>query len=429
VPARVVRENPSLRGFLVLGTDAALWYSRDGGGGWKPLKADFPTAPVYDVQFIKRSHDLVIATHGRGLFVLDNVTALEELTPDVAASDFHVFSTRPAQIRVRPRRTGVAPTRFTTPNAPAGVVIDYYLKTALDTGSAGTQGPAEQGREGEGEGGGARSRRARVIVTVTDGRGDTVVVDSNGPGKQGVNRYVWNLRHAGPVRLSFERPASPEEEENPFRNIGGPRAVPGSYTIAVTAGTRTETRPVAVEPDPILGGDPAQFAAQLRAGLEWRNAMSALNEMLNRIVSLETQLRSARQALRDNAARDTATAGPVLRQGRELGRKLKELKDSLYNSDVQRDAGQDDVHYLNRFQDRLQGLGFGLSFAYAQPPSEVVAGRLKELRTTLDGYLAKFNELVRTDVAGFNKTAQDHQAPILVAGEPIEVKEVRVVSR
>src|SRR3989449_2831966 len=131
--------------------------------------------------------------------------------------------------------------------------------------------------------------------------------------------------------------------------------------------------------------------------------MSRLNEMLSRIVSLETQLKNTQQALRDNAAGDTTTAAPVTRQGRELGRKLKDLKDSLYNSDVQRDAGQDDVHHLNRFQERLEGLGFGLAQAYAQPPSEVVAARLKELRATLDDYVAKFNELVRTDVAGFNK--------------------------
>src|SRR5881296_2533602 len=361
VPARVVRENPNLRGFLVLGSDAALWHSRDDGASWKPLKADFPTPPVYDVQFIKRSHDLVIATHGRGLFVLDNITALEELTPEVVASDFHLFSTLPAQIRVRPRRSGVAPTRFTTPNAPAGAMIDYYLKAALDTGSSGSQGEEERGR----------SRRGRVIATVTDSRGDSVVVDSGGPGKQGVNRYVWNLRYAGPTRLNFEKPTGAEDEENPFRIVGGPRAVPGTYSVSVTAGGRTGTKTVTVEPDPILGGDPARFAAQLVAGLEWRNAMSALNEMLNRITSLETQLKNTQQALRDNTTGDTATAAPVARQGRELGRKLKELKDSLYNSEVQRDAGQDDIHYLNRFHDRLQGLGFGLAFAYAQPPNEV----------------------------------------------------------
>jgi len=417
VPARVVRENPNLRGFLVLGTDAGLWYSRDGGAGWKPLKADFPTVPVYDLQFVNRAHDLVIATHGRGLFVLDNITALEALTPDVLTSDFHLFTPLPTQIRVRPRRTGVAPTRFTTPNAPAGAVLDYYLKTALDTGAA----APPQGEQGRGE----RSRRGRVVVIVTDSHGDTVAVDSSGPGKQGVNRFVWNLRYAAPTRLTFERPAGAEEEENPFRNVGGPRVVPGTYTVALVAGGRRATGTVTVEPDPILGGDPARFAAQLRAGLEWRNAMSALHEMLNRLVSLETQLKNTQQALRDNAAADSA----VSHQARELGKKLRELKDSLYNSDVQREAGQDDIHYLNRFQERLQGLGFGLSLAYAQPPTEVVAARLKELRATLDGYLARFNELVRSDVALFNKTAQERQAPILVAGQPVEVKEVKVVSR
>src|SRR5439155_25540886 len=126
--------------------------------------------------------------------------------PDVVAADFHVVGTRPAQIRGRVRRPGVAPTRFTTPNAPGGAVVDYYLKAALDTGSAGPQG------EGEGERG--RSRPGRVIVTVTDSRGDTVVVDSSGPGKQGVNRYVWNLRHAAPTRLNFERAPSPRSEEH-----------------------------------------------------------------------------------------------------------------------------------------------------------------------------------------------------------------------
>src|SRR2546421_2492881 len=420
VPAHVVREDPNLRGFLVLGSAAALSYSRRRGAGGKPLKADFPTAPVDDVQFVKPSHDLVVATHGRGLFVLDNITALEELTPEVAASDLHVFSTLPAQIRVRPRRAGSAPTRFTTPNAPTGAAIDYYLKTALDTG---TSGPGEQRR-------GERSRRGRVIVTVTDARGDTVMVDSSGPGKQGGKRYVWALRYAGPVRLSFERAAGVEEEENPFRSVVGPRAVPGSYSGAGTAGGRTGTPRPRVEPDPVLGGDPGRFAAQLHAGLEWRNALSALNAMLNRIVSLETQLKNTQQALRDNGGGegDTAATGPVLRQGGDLGGQAQGRKDSLYNSDVQRDAGQDDIHYLNRFHDRLQSLGFGLGLAYAQPPSEVVAARFKDLRATLDDYLARFNALIRTDVAGFNKTAGERRAPGLVAGEPIEGKEVKVGS-
>jgi photosystem II stability/assembly factor-like uncharacterized protein len=424
VPAIVVRENPNRRGFLVLGTDAALWYSRDHGASWKPLKAGFPTVPVYDLKFVKRSHDLVVATHGRGLFVLDNITALEQLTPEVAASDFHVFGTLPAQIRVRPRRVGVAPSRYTAPNAPAGAVIDYYLKVALDTGAAQADGSREdrgRGARGEQPGPSAGRRRGRVIVTVTDVEGDTVVVDSSGPGKRGVNRYIWNLRYAGPTRLTFERP--PEEEDR-FRQVGGPRVAPGTYTATLNAGVRIQTRTILVEPDPILGGDPALFAAQLRAGLEWRNAMSALNEMLNRIVSLETQLKNVQQAVRENARGDSARTAPVTRAARDLGRKLEELKDSLYNSEVQRDAGQDNIHYLNRFQDRLQGLGFGLAFAYAQPPTEVQAARMRDLRAELDAYLGKFNELLRTDVVAFNKTALDAQAPTVLAGSPVEVRPV-----
>src|SRR3989441_2144180 len=146
--------------------------------------------------------------------------------------------------------------------------------------------------------------------------------------------------------------------------------------------------------------------------------------MRKRMEGLETQQKTTQRAWGNTPAGDTATAAPVSRQARELGRKLKELKDSLYNSDVQRDAGQDDIHYLNRFQERLQGLGFGMAFAYAQPPTEVVAQRMKDLRAQLDGYLARFNDLLRTDVAAFNKAALGAEAPTLVAGAPLEVKPV-----
>ena len=403
VPAHVVREDPNVRGLLVLGTDTGLWYSRDAGATWKPFPVEFPTAPVYDLKFVQRTHDLVVATHGRGLFVLDNLTPLEELTPEVAARDLHVFGTLPATLRVRPRRRAEAPTRFSSPDAPAGAMIDYYLKTALDTA-------------------GGKPHAGKAIVTVTDGRGDTVAVDSTAPGRQGVNRFVWNLRYTGPVKLAFEKGAPAEEEEAPFRELLGPRVAPGTYRVAVTAGGRTATATVAVRPDPVVPADSAAFAAQVRAGLEWRNALSALHEMLTRIVNLETQLRGIEQALDANRRGDTAATAPVIRRGRELAQRLKALKDTLYNSEVQRDAEEDDIHYLNRFQDQLRGLGFGLAFAYGQPPTAAMAARLGELRGRLDGYLAQFNELLRTDVAAFNATAQEHGAPILVAGPPVTVR-------
>jgi len=106
-------------------------------------------------------------------------------------------------------------------------MVDYWLRTELKVSD-------EQKQQ----------RRTPVRITVTDGRGDTVT-NEYGPSKQGFNRHVWNLRHQAPERLTFEKPQE-EEEENPFRQAGGPRVAPGTYTVAVTVGGRTETRTVAV---------------------------------------------------------------------------------------------------------------------------------------------------------------------------------------
>jgi len=93
VPAIVVRENPNQRGFLVLGTMTGLWYSRDNGSRWQPLQSGFPTAPVFDLKFVH--HALVVATHGRGLFVLDNLLPFEEMDEQVARQNFHLFTPSP----------------------------------------------------------------------------------------------------------------------------------------------------------------------------------------------------------------------------------------------------------------------------------------------------------------------------------------------
>jgi hypothetical protein len=334
----------------------------------------------------------------------------------VASSDFHLFNTVPAMIRVRPRRVRTAPTELTTPSAPGGAMIDYYLRAALDT----TSEPAEG--EGRSADAGASRHRPKVIVTVTDAHGDTVVVDSAAPGRQGVNRFVWNLRYAGATRIAFER-QQPPDEENPFRVVGGPRVLPGTYTVAVTAAGKTETKTVTVLPDPAVTIDSGLFLAQLKTGLELRNQSSALNEMLNRIAGLQGQLQNVGQALRSSGS-DTSAAAPVLREARTLGGKLKALKDSVYNSDLQREAGQDDIHYLRRLQDQMQSISGGSAFAYAQAPTEAFLEEWQELRTQLDAVLARFNTLLGTDVAQFNKVAQDHQAPFLVGGDPIRIRPV-----
>ncbi|MGH9446778.1 MAG: WD40/YVTN/BNR-like repeat-containing protein, partial [Terriglobia bacterium] len=128
--AIVVREDPNQRGLLVLGTMTGLYYSPDGGGSWSRLKANFPTAPVFDLKFVKRTRDLVVATHGRGIFVLDDIRPLEEITPAIDALDFHLFTPAPGALFHHWSSTEGYP-GYTAPNRPDGVIIDYYLKSKL----------------------------------------------------------------------------------------------------------------------------------------------------------------------------------------------------------------------------------------------------------------------------------------------------------
>ena len=122
VPVTVVREDPNQKGVLVLGNLTGLWYSQDSGAHWQPFKADFPTVPVFDLKFV--NHDLAVATHGRGLFVFDDVRPIEQLDADITAKDFHLFATGAGTRYIRWSRGAETSTTYGAPNAPKGVVVD-----------------------------------------------------------------------------------------------------------------------------------------------------------------------------------------------------------------------------------------------------------------------------------------------------------------
>ncbi|HKD44170.1 MAG TPA: hypothetical protein VKD24_00820, partial [Candidatus Angelobacter sp.] len=145
-PARVVREDPNRKGFLVLGTDTGLFYSSDDGGHWTTLKSNFPTVPIYDIKFIKKTHDLVVATHGRGLFVLDDITPLEESGAELGKGDFHLYPLQAAINWHFWNKHGFASGGYIAPNPLSGAVISYYLPTEIKT-NAERSGPG--GERGE----------------------------------------------------------------------------------------------------------------------------------------------------------------------------------------------------------------------------------------------------------------------------------------
>lgn len=403
-PTHVVREDPNQKGFLVLGTDTGLYYSIDRGDHWQPLKSNFPTAAVMDVQFVKSTHDLVVATHGRGILVLDNIRPLEEMTPDTEASDFHLFAPGPAVMLHTWRTDEGAPAGYSAPNAPNGAEIDYYLKSEIK--------PAPEAR---------MQRQGPVKIVFTDEKGNVVTTDY-GPAQAGVNRFIWNMSAEGPIRLKTERTPPPNEFFNPNR---GPRVAPGTYKVSVTVNGQTQSQSVTIEPDPNLHIDPAVFREQAQVGLEARNEASALNDMINRIDAIDKTLDDFRSSVQSGDQQEQAKYRAIIERGRDLSKTLNAIRDSVYDPDIQHDVPEDDIHALARLQSQINGLVFQAGGAYGEAPNELMRAQMADLYAQEADVLKKYNDALKTDIAEYNRAAEAAGAPTVFGGSAITVEAVK----
>ena len=170
-----IREDPRNANLLYVGTEFGFFISRDAGESWQPFMNGLPVVRIDDVLVHPRENDLVLATHGRSVYVMDDITALQELTAEVAMSDVHLFDAREAVLWKRDRRLGRSVTgdkNWTGENAPAGTAIHYWLKDEID---------------------------GDVEVTITNPVTGEVVVTIEGTGAMGLNRIQWDLRGSPPA--------------------------------------------------------------------------------------------------------------------------------------------------------------------------------------------------------------------------------------
>jgi photosystem II stability/assembly factor-like uncharacterized protein len=294
-PARVVREDPARAGLLYLGTEFGMFVSFDDGARWQPLQLNLPATPVTDVK-VHRG-DLVLSTQGRGFYILDDLSPLRQLGPATAAAPAHLFRPREAhRVRYPSRFGGAESARQSSGDPeypPPGATVDYWLAAAgpatLDVVDAGgrvvrsfssassgerTQPPAEA------------SMRAPTLERV----GTPAL-----PARAGLNRFVWDLAHAGPWDANAARAG---------RN--GPMVLPGTYSLRLTAGGRTATQPLEVRADPRVlrdGVTPAVLREQLAHNLRVRDLVSDANRAAARLRAAKTRLTTAGPAAADTLAR------------------------------------------------------------------------------------------------------------------------------
>ncbi len=248
----VIREHLRNSNLLFAGTEFGLWVSWDRGGNWTALKNNFPTVPVDDIEIQARDNDLVLGTHGRSIWIFDDLAPLEKMDTNVANSPLVFFPPRTATTWfLRQRRWSAGQQMFTAKNPPYGALLSYYLREAVPPeaparNSGDRTDAAEQRPRREARVEAAEKKEGKVKIAVLDKDGK-VVREFDGPGAAGVNRTNWDLRANPPAE------PTPEQQEAIAAGFGfgprGPLAEPGEYTIKIKAGAEEATQKVTVEED------------------------------------------------------------------------------------------------------------------------------------------------------------------------------------
>jgi hypothetical protein len=213
----VIREHHKNPNLLFAGTEYGAYVSFSQGRQWLPLELNLPTVPVDDIAIHPRENDLILGTHGRSIWILDDITPLEQISGQVLTSDLHLFDLRPAitwNMTFTKRWTGDK--YFAAQNPSYGAAINYYLRRS-------TQEPAK--------------------IAILDGQG-AMVRQLEGPGTAGIHRVAWDLHYPppGPPTTGYRKPF--------YEAPTGPLVKPGEYTVRIEAGGRQVSKTVKVEQDP-----------------------------------------------------------------------------------------------------------------------------------------------------------------------------------
>ncbi len=387
--AHCVREDPVRRGLLYLGTESALFVSLNDGQNWTPLQSGLPHAPVHWLTIQEHFNDLVVATYGRGFYILDDVTPLRELAPAVLTSSAHLFKPRAAyrlQPITDPLTVNDDPTEGKNP--PYGVPIAYFLKSA----------PKDE-----------------VKLTIADATGRTLRT-LTGTKEAGINRVWWDLRNdqSPEIRLRTAPLFAPEVKLNAegFRTLpaGGRLAVlspPGTYTVKLSVDGQEVSQPLTVRKDPNTSGSEADISAQTKALLEIQDEISQIADMINRAERTRAQLSSIVSAMADD------DIGKAVKAAAEaLDKKIIAAEEPLHQL-RQTGRGQDLLRYPGQLIDHLLFLASGLSLADFAPTAQQLEAH-EEYKKETESRRTQMTAVLTDEVAAFNRVMTERKVPHVI---------------
>jgi hypothetical protein len=387
-----VREDPKRKGLLYAGTESGIWVSFDDGAHWQRLRLNLPTVPVHDL--VIKDDDLVVATHGRAFWILDDLTPLRQVAAADTDAAVKLFAPRPAY-RVRfpdslDRRQPAGE------NPPPGAILYYYLKDAPK------EAPADA-----------------VKLEILDAQGNVVKTYSSVkkeedlgpaewpdvqrlsdvlPAEAGLNRFFWNLRYEDPVKVPgafYETDIAPK----------GPMALPGMYQVRLTVGGQSQTAPLELRPDPRLHASRADLEKQLELEKQIARRLTSLHKAVNEIRDLRAQLTAL--GLHYKSAPEWEPLKPV---ADDLLKKIAAVEGTIMQ--VKMKSTEGDLRYPTMIDEQLIYLSWSVD-ASDSPPTEGQQQLFTQLSEALQGQLNVWDQVLSQDLTRFNRAAEKQKISLV----------------
>jgi photosystem II stability/assembly factor-like uncharacterized protein len=426
---RAVREDPVRRGLLFAGTETGVYFSTDDGAHWQPLQLNLPRCSVRDLHI--HGSDLIAATHGRAIWVLDDLTALRQMSDAARAAAAYLFVPDTA---IRFGGGGGNREAGAGENPPSGVIVDYWLgphptgpvtldfvdgagrvvrsfssERPQDTAAVLAVGAGSDSTRADSVGGRVAdrtvqprdtlARKPRGLRPLADDTLAFTPADSVVPMRAGLNRFVWNLRYA-----------STREVKNVINDEGttlGPVAVPGAYRVRLGIGGRTMTQSFVVREDPRVKVSQGDLDAQLALALAVQGKTNELSDAVGRIVDIERQLDA-----RTREAVGRPYGGRIAAVVRPLRARLEAVRDSLV--EVHAHADEITLHYPIRLYNMLLSLADMVQSADGAPTKQE-ADIYRDLAAKVDIQLARLRGIERGDLAALNRLMRELEVPAVTA--------------
>ena len=389
-PVRVVREDPDRKGLLYAGTEYGMFVSFDDGLHWQSLQLNLPVTQVADMKVHEK--DLVVATHGRSFWILDDLTPLHEISDEVANAENHLFQPRaPHRVRTGGFRGSRAPDA-----APAGAIIHYYLAEKpeeelkleiLDSDGNLIRTHTNEGKEDD-------------VPTEGNGdRRDRDQKDKPAPAEEGMNRFVWDLKYAGPDIV--------KDSVMSLGYTGGAYAAPGKYQVRLSIGDWSHMESFDVLKDPRLEDVTQEdLDKNFELVIAIRDRIGEIHDGIRTIRSVRKQLEEVAQR-----AEEAGYQGNFSEASESIREKLTAIEEELIQT--KNEVSQDPLNFPPKIDNQFVYLYGHVNSAYGLP-TEGSYQRFEDLNNELAPHIDALRRLLDTEVKEFNKSLREQGVPRVI---------------